>query len=51
MLGDFGGALELATKALNSARSKEEMEELTKLKLMAAAQVDAVQFLQKSMRI
>ena len=51
MLGDFAGSLELASKALNFARSKEEIEELTKLNLMAAAQVEAVQFLQKSMRI
>jgi tetratricopeptide (TPR) repeat protein len=50
MLGDFTGALELASRALTLARSKEEMEELKKLNLMTAAQVDAISFIQKTMR-
>lgn len=50
MMGDFGGALDLATQAIGFARGKEEMEELKKLILMYSAQADAVTFLQKTMR-
>jgi hypothetical protein len=50
MLGDFNGALEVSSKALGLARSKEEMEELKKLFTMTSAQVEAMSFIQKSMK-
>ena len=47
MLGDFNAALEYASKALALARSKDEIEELKKLTIMSAAQVNAVKVVQK----